>query len=60
MKEMTSGGGGGMFGMGNMPEMYNCCQYKPPLATTILNAEDKSNQEHLVKQALIPNYRKTH
>jgi molecular chaperone HtpG len=23
MKEMSQSGGGGMFGMGNMPEMYN-------------------------------------
>jgi molecular chaperone HtpG len=23
MKEMSQTGGGGMFGMGNMPEMYN-------------------------------------
>jgi molecular chaperone HtpG len=54
MKEMSqSGGGGGMFGMGNMPEMYNLVvNTNSPLATTILNAEDKSNQEHLVKQAL--------
>jgi molecular chaperone HtpG len=54
MKEMSqSGSGGGMFGMGNMPEMYNLVvNTNSPLATTILNAEDKSNQEHLVKQAL--------
>ncbi len=54
MKEMSqSGGGGGMFGMGNMPEMYNLVvNTNSPLATTILNAKDKSNQEHLVKQAL--------
>jgi molecular chaperone HtpG len=54
MKEMSqSGGGGGMFGMGNMPEMYNLVvNTNSPLATTILNAEGKENQEHLVKQAL--------
>jgi molecular chaperone HtpG len=54
MKEMSqSGGGGGMFGMGNMPEMYNLVvNTNSPLATTILNTEDKSSQEHLVKQAL--------
>jgi molecular chaperone HtpG len=53
MKEMSQSGGGGMFGMGNMPEMYNLVvNTNSPLATTILNAEDKSNQEHLVKQAL--------
>jgi molecular chaperone HtpG len=46
-----SGGGGGMFGMGNMPDMYNLVvNTNSPLATTILNT--KANQEHLVKQAL--------
>ncbi|WP_367757478.1 molecular chaperone HtpG [Flavobacterium sp. WC2430] len=53
MKEMSQSGGGGMFGMGNMPEMYNLVvNTNSPLATTILNTEDKSSQEHLVKQAL--------
>jgi molecular chaperone HtpG len=54
MKEMNqSGGGGGMFGMGNMPDMYNLVvNTNSPLATTILNTEDKASQEHLVKQAL--------
>ena len=53
MKEMSQSGGGGMFGMGNMPEMYNLVvNTNSPLASTILNTEDKSNQEHLVKQAL--------
>jgi molecular chaperone HtpG len=54
MKEMNqSGGGGGMFGMGNMPDMYNLVvNTNSPLATTILNTEDKTSQEHLVKQAL--------
>jgi molecular chaperone HtpG len=54
MKEMSqSGGGGGMFGMGNMPEMYNLVvNTNSDLATNILNTEDKSHQEHLVKQAL--------
>ncbi|MFV5692378.1 molecular chaperone HtpG [Flavobacterium sp. LT1R49] len=54
MKEMSqSGGGGGMFGMGNMPEMYNLVvNTNSDLATTILTTEDKSAQESLVKQAL--------
>jgi molecular chaperone HtpG len=54
MKEMNqSGGGGGMFGMGNMPDMYNLVvNTNSPLATTILNTADKSSQEHLIKQAL--------
>jgi molecular chaperone HtpG len=53
MKEMNqSGGGGGMFGMGNMPDMYNLVVNTNSPATTILNTEDKASQEHLVKQAL--------
>ncbi|TDE04625.1 molecular chaperone HtpG [Flavobacterium hiemivividum] len=53
MKEMSQSGGGGMFGMGNMPEMYNLVvNTNSPLATTILNTTDKTAQEHLVKQAL--------
>ena len=53
MKEMSQSGGGGMFGMGNMPEMYNLVvNSNSELATTILNTTDKSIQEHLVKQAL--------
>lgn len=53
MKEMSQSGGGGMFGMGNMPEMYNLVvNTNSDLATSILNTEDKTHQEHLVKQAL--------
>ncbi|WP_291284994.1 molecular chaperone HtpG [Flavobacterium sp.] len=53
MKEMSQSGGGGMFGMGNMPEMYNLIvNTNSDLATNILNTEDKTHQEHLVKQAL--------
>ena len=53
MKEMSQTGGGGMFGMGNFPEMYNLTvNTNSDLATTILNTEDKSVQEGLVKQAL--------
>ncbi|HEU0137420.1 MAG TPA: molecular chaperone HtpG [Flavobacterium sp.] len=53
MKEMSQSGGGGMFGMGNMPEMYNLVvNTNSELATSILNTEDKTHQEHLVKQAL--------
>ena len=53
MKEMSQSGGGGMFGMGNMPEMYNLVvNTNSDLATNILNTADKSQQEHLVKQAL--------
>ncbi len=53
MKEMSQSGGGGMFGMGNMPEMYNLVvNTNSDLATSILKTEDKSVQENLVKQAL--------
>jgi molecular chaperone HtpG len=54
MKEMSqSGGGGGMFGMGNFPEMYNVTvNTNSALATTILQTEDSTAQESLVKQAL--------
>ncbi|WP_264566770.1 molecular chaperone HtpG [Flavobacterium sp. N3904] len=53
MKEMSQSGGGGMFGMGNMPEMYNLVvNTNSDLATNILNNKDKSAQENLVKQAL--------
>ncbi|MFB9107111.1 molecular chaperone HtpG [Flavobacterium gyeonganense] len=53
MKEMSQSGGGGMFGMGNMPEMYNLVvNTNSDLASNILNTEDKLTQENLVKQAL--------
>jgi len=53
MKEMSQSGGGGMFGMGNMPEMYNLVvNTNSELATAILNTTDKEMQSHLVKQAL--------
>ena len=53
MKEMSQSGGGGMFGIGNMPDMYNLVvNTNSDLATNILNTTDKSAQESLVKQAL--------
>lgn len=53
MKEMSQTGGGGMFGMGNMPEMYNLVvNTNSELASNILNSNDTANQENLVKQAL--------
>ncbi|GIZ08559.1 molecular chaperone HtpG [Flavobacterium sp. UMI-01] len=53
MKEMSQSGGGGMFGMGNMPEMYNLVvNTNSELASSILNNTDKTAQESLVKQAL--------
>ncbi len=53
MKEMSQSGGGGMFGMGNMPEMYNLVvNTNSELASNILNSSDSTTQENLVKQAL--------
>ena len=53
MKEMSQTGGGGMFGMGNFPEMYNLVvNTNSDLASTILNSTDKTALEGLVKQAL--------
>jgi molecular chaperone HtpG len=53
MKEMSQSGGGGMFGMGNMPEMYNLIvNTNSELATNIMNNQDKTAKENLVKQAL--------
>jgi molecular chaperone HtpG len=53
MKDMSKTGGGGMFGMGNFPEMYNLIvNTNHELTGTILNTEDKAQQEALVKQAL--------
>ena len=53
MKEMSQSGGGGMFGMGNMPEMYNLVvNSNSELVSKILATEDKTVQKHLVKQAL--------
>jgi len=52
MKEMSQTGGG-MFGMGNFPEMYNLVvNTNSDLASTILSEKDKTVQESLVKQAL--------
>lgn len=53
MKEMSASGGGGMFGMGSFPDMYNLVvNTNHELTTSILNSEDKTHQEALVKQAL--------
>lgn len=51
MKEMQATGGGGMMGMGNMPEMYNLVvNTNHELVSDILNA-DESKQKDLVSQA---------
>lgn len=52
MKEMSQTGGG-MFGMGNFPEMYNLVvNTNSDLANTILNSSDDTNREKTIKQAL--------
>jgi molecular chaperone HtpG len=53
MKEMSQSGGGGMFGMGNLPDMYNLVvNSNSELASNILNNDDTEVRERLVKQAL--------
>jgi molecular chaperone HtpG len=53
MKEMQQTGGGGMFGMGNMPEMYNLVvNSNHELVAEILGTKTKKKQERLVKQSL--------
>ncbi len=53
MKEMSQTGGGGMFGMGNMPEMYNLVvNTNHELVSEILNTKTKKKQERLITQAL--------
>jgi len=53
MKEMqASGGGGGMMGMGNFPDMYNLVvNTNSPLVSDILNNKDAAVQKHLISQA---------
>lgn len=53
MKEMSQMGGGGLYGMGNFPEMFNLVvNTNSDLANTILHTEDEKHKEHLVQQAL--------
>lgn len=54
MKEMqATGGGGGMFGMGNMPEMYNLVvNTNHELLGEILNTKTRKKQERLINQSL--------
>ncbi len=53
MKEMQQTGGGGMFGMGNMPEMYNLIvNTNSELVSDILNTKTKKKQERLINQSL--------
>ena len=54
MKEMQqSGGGGGMFGAGNMPEMFNLVvNTNSDLISQIINTKTKKKQERLITQSL--------
>ncbi|WP_411768313.1 molecular chaperone HtpG [Winogradskyella sp. A3E31] len=53
MKEMQQTGGGGMFGMGNMPEMYNLVvNTNSELVSDILNTKTKKKKERLINQSL--------
>tara|TARA_Y100000385_G_scaffold288995_1_gene357138 strand:- start:319 stop:2229 length:1911 start_codon:yes stop_codon:yes gene_type:complete len=53
MKEMQQTGGGGMFGMGNMPEMYNLVvNTNSELVGEILNTKTKKKQARLITQSL--------
>ena len=53
MKEMQATGGGGMFGMGNMPEMYNLVvNTNHELVIDILNTKTRKKQERLINQSL--------
>jgi len=52
MKEMQQTGGG-MFGMGNMPEMYNLIvNTNHELVSQILNTKTRKKQERLINQSL--------
>ena len=53
MKEMQQTGGGGMFGMGNMPEMYNLVvNTNSELVNQILNTKTAKKRERLINQSL--------
>ena len=53
MKEMQQSGGGGMFGMGGLPETYTLIvNSNNELVTEILNTKTTKKKERLVNQAL--------
>lgn len=53
MKDMQATGGGGMFGMGNFPEMYNLVvNTNSDLAGKILSTESAEEKTSQIKQAL--------
>ena len=52
MKEMQQTGGGGMFGMGNMPEMYNLVVNTNNELISSLVGKEEAEQERIIKQSL--------
>ncbi|MEL6975821.1 MAG: molecular chaperone HtpG [Bacteroidota bacterium] len=53
MKDMQQTGGGGMFGMGNMPEMFNLIvNTNHELVGEILNTKTAKKRERLINQSL--------
>jgi molecular chaperone HtpG len=53
MKEMQQSGGGGMFGAGNMPDMFNLViNTNSDLISEIVNTKTKKKQERLINQSL--------
>ncbi len=53
MKEMQQTGGGGMFGMGSMPEMYNLIvNTNHELVGEILNTKTEKKRERLINQSI--------
>ena len=52
MKEMSATGGGGMFGMNNMPEMYNLVvNGNHPLVSKVIGEKDADAQKAMLKEA---------
>jgi len=52
MKEMSASGGGGMFGMNNMPEMYNLVvNGNHPLVSKVLAEKDADAQKTMLREA---------
>ena len=53
MKEMQQSGGGGMFGAGNMPEMFNLViNTNSDLISQIIKTKTKKKQERLISQSI--------
>ena len=53
MKEMQQSGGGGMFGSGNMPEMFNLViNTNSDLISQIIKTKTKKKQERLISQSI--------